>query len=54
MDILIEIIPAYERQEDVLDLVIEYTNSIRKESPEIADCLKSQKLGDEVKDLEHK
>lgn len=49
-----EIIPAYDRQEDFLALVREYTNSILQQGDEVRRCLSAQHLQEELDHIDKK
>ncbi|WP_278941589.1 GNAT family N-acetyltransferase [Anaerotruncus colihominis] len=49
-----EIIAAYGRENEMLKLVTEYTNDILQRGTDVADCLKSQQLDDELRDMKVK
>ena len=46
-----EIVLAYGRELDMLKLVTEYTNGILEQGPDVVQCLNSQHLDDELKDM---
>ncbi|MDY3015192.1 MAG: GNAT family N-acetyltransferase [Evtepia sp.] len=49
-----ELVLAYDRQEDVLALLTEYTDSILQHGEEVRQCLQSQHLEEELIDLQTK
>ena len=49
-----EIILAYDNLEEVLELVKEYTDMLLQHGDELKECLKSQNIDDELKDLQRK
>lgn len=49
-----EIVPAYGHEEEMLELVTEYTNNILEQGEDVASCLKSQHLNDELRDMKTK
>lgn len=46
-----EIVPAYGREPEMLQLVTEYTNGLLKQGNDVVQCLSSQHLEDELKDM---
>lgn len=46
-----EIVLAYGRELDMLDLVTEYTSGILEQGTDVVQCLNSQHLDDELKDM---
>lgn len=50
----VEIVPAYEREDEMLELVVEYTNDIVKKDDEVAEVLQLQHLNDELMDMKIK
>lgn len=52
MEVKIE--PAYDKQQEILRLFTEYTNSIITKDPAVGECLDSQHYEDEVRDLGEK
>lgn len=49
-----ELVLAYNRQKDILNLFTEYTNSILQQGEDVKQCLDSQHLDEEMKDLREK
>lgn len=49
-----EIIVAYGHENEMLKLIKEYTHDILQNGADVADCLKSQHLDDELKDMQTK
>lgn len=49
-----EIVLGYDRPKEVLELVTEYTNTILQQGDEVKQCLSSQHLEEELKDMEKK
>lgn len=49
-----EIISAYDRQQEFCELVTEYTDMIQRQGEHVKQCLASQRLDDELKDMEKK
>ena len=49
-----KIISAYGHEKEMLELVTEYTNNILEQGAEVANCLKSQHLDDELRDIKAK
>ena len=49
-----EIIVAYGHENEMLKLIKEYTYDILQNGADVADCLKSQHLDDELKDMQTK
>ncbi|CDE18863.1 putative uncharacterized protein [Eubacterium sp. CAG:841] len=49
-----KIISAYGHEKEMLELVTEYTNTILEQGTEVASCLKSQHLDDELRDMKTK
>lgn len=51
---MVDIVLAYDRQQDILELVTEYTNIILLQGEDVKQCLSSQHLDEEIKDLQKK
>lgn len=49
-----EIVLAYDRQQEFLELVTEYTDGIRARGEDVAQCLSSQHLSEELVDMQKK
>lgn len=49
-----EIVLAYDRQEEMRQLIREYTDAILGQGEEVRQCLSSQRLEDELADMEKK
>lgn len=49
-----ELVLAYDRQQEVLELVTEYTDIILQQGDDVKQCLNSQHLDEEIKDLNKK
>lgn len=49
-----EIVLAYDRPQEILELITEYTNIILPQGDDIKQCFSSQNLDEELKDLEKK
>lgn len=49
-----EIVLAYDRPQETLELITEYTNIILQQGDDVKQCLSSQNLDEELKDLENK
>lgn len=49
-----DIVPAYDRQKEALELITEYTNTIRQQSEDVGPCLSSQHLSEELQDMQKK
>ncbi len=49
-----EIVPAYERQKEILELFKEYTDLISSQGEEVKACLASQHYEEEIRDLQAK
>lgn len=50
----VKLVPAYGRQQEVLQLFTEYTDMILKQGDDVKRCLDSQHYGNEVLDLKEK
>lgn len=50
----VEIVLAYDRQRQILELVKEYTDMILQQSEEVKQCLSSQHLSEELRDMQKK
>lgn len=50
----IDIIPAYDRKEDILALFSEYTDMLTDADPTVSECLKVQNYDEEILDLDKK
>lgn len=48
------IIPAYTRPQETLDLITEYTTTILPQSEDVGPCLSSQHLREELQDMQKK
>ncbi len=49
-----EIVLAYEREKEMLELVTEYTNWVLTHGDDVVKCLQSQHIEDELKDMKNK
>ena len=49
-----KIISAYGHENEMLELVAEYTNNILEQGADVASCLESQHLDDELRDMKSK
>lgn len=50
----VKLVPAYDRQQEVLQLFTEYTDMILKQGDEVKRCLEAQHYGNEVLELKEK
>lgn len=54
LDIMIEIVPAYNRKEEIARLFSEYTMMLIELDPEAKDCLNAQNFDDEILHFDEK
>lgn len=48
------IVLAYDREKEIRELVVEYTDMIIKQGNDVKECLSSQNLDEELKDMKNK